>query len=280
MKLCHVSCYMFVVSTAWLSNHLCYANNQSIPTLSNKELTFQYDLCLYNESTNGLKMSLLQASAQGTKLVVIANYFKGCQGGRVEAAGYSRVQQDIEQAYPGKAVFFTNLVDGTGDTCRYWSNFVNALDPFTNTGTVANNVSLHIFGDVRSERLMSHTFFDNNHPQYMVIDGLFRPHYFSSRSQNNRTDCALAVYGWEGYEPCTVYGYDLVANQIPGLIDTLNVNGGITNEDPPTLPDAINNLHENNITCAIGLGMANSPEVVTFDSEYLSHPTDLQWKQK
>ena len=80
--------------------------------LSDSDVAWEYTLCLSNGSTSTQKLSLHEATLGGTRLVAIANYFKGCQGGRVEASGYSQVQQAAELSYPGQVAFFTNIADG------------------------------------------------------------------------------------------------------------------------------------------------------------------------
>ena len=80
-------------------------------------------------------VSLKNMNAQGTRLVVISNYFNGCYGGQTEASGYQDVEAALraDPTFPNELVVFLTVLafsnveqrsaDSTASSCESWINY-------------------------------------------------------------------------------------------------------------------------------------------------------------
>merc|ERR1719421_1085149 len=90
-----------------------------VPPDSIKSFDIPLQFCRFANQASTAETKLHDLSQGGSRIVVIANYFSGCNGGRREAFEFAQLQHDMEIEYGQEQLFFaTNLVASSeGTTC-------------------------------------------------------------------------------------------------------------------------------------------------------------------
>merc|ERR1711871_755166 len=175
----------------------------------------------------------------GTRVVVVANYYTGCTGGRREAQHFAEAEKNATRTFGARVLFVTNLVQSsTATNCAGWQSFSNQGNGAKPTILYSEKGGASSLGS----KHLSYTFFNNLHPQYMVIDGNLRTHYYESNDlPGEKFTYAPGTTTYEGgsmqdttcgggekttlnywnVESCLHRGYDKVMASLEGHIATL-----------------------------------------------------------
>ena len=177
-----------------------------------------------------------------------ANFYTGCTGGRQEAAFYATLEQESKALYGERVHFVTNLVQSsTATNCEGWMTFTNTEEDATFKPTIlySDNGGSSSVGS----KHLSYTFYDNLHPQYMIIDGNEDSFYYESSdvagpkftrnpTTNSYVDGTIAETECDGtktsltywnVEKCLHRGFDKVKNALASHIASLPTSCANTN---------------------------------------------------
>ena len=171
LQLCCILLSLCVVTAD--SNWLGY------PPSSVSSFTHELTYCRKEGVPDTSTTTLSELTNNGQRIVVIANYFTGCTGGRQEAAAYADLEIAAKTTYGDDVLFVTNLVQSSTNTnCNGWIDIANAAD------RLGKDFKPSIFSsnDQASVNIkaLSYTYFNNLHPQYMVIDANLNTHLYES----------------------------------------------------------------------------------------------------
>jgi len=210
----------------------------------------EYDVC-HGEGSNKFSMSSLRG-----KIVVLANFYTGCNAGRRESGVFAHVAQRIwEEKNNRDKIVFVQSVKG-GGTCNQWADLYqrDAQRLYPNTGVVPDEMPWSV-SDQNYE--LRDDFFTTpfGHPSYVIIDetGVVRHKFIGP--------CC----GYERYSDCTVgiaKGLDQqLTDYLEPLLDSWepsssNNNGNSNNDDddtddnnntptPPLIPDDCSTIARN-----------------------------------
>lgn len=144
---------------------------QPIPSLCNESdasiyASKTYDICHPNEP---IVPNFRLEDYRDRAIVVLANFYVGCNAGRRESGVFAHVAQKYYDAYPGKVMFVSSLKGGS--SCGSWANMYqrDALRLFPQSGVTPTEMPLTVY-DEQSEIRDDYFTTPFGHPSYVIMD--------------------------------------------------------------------------------------------------------------
>lgn len=107
------------------------------------------------------------------RIIVLANFYVGCNAGRRESGVYAHVAQRYYEAFPNDVTFLTSLKGGA--TCQQWADIYqrDAVDLYPTSSIVPKEMPIAIHDE---EYEIRDDFFTTpfGHPSYVILDADLR----------------------------------------------------------------------------------------------------------